>query len=70
MAFLNATTAPSFADRLAALVSTFDARRKQRRVYRATFNELSSLPNRDLADLGISRSQIRSVALETGRNAA
>ncbi|MEM5519955.1 DUF1127 domain-containing protein [Sulfitobacter sp. AS59] len=45
-------------------------RRKQARVYRATFNELSSLSNRELADLGMSRSQIRSIALETGRNAA
>ena len=34
------------------------------RVYRNTLNELQSLHNRDLNDLGISRSEIRSIALE------
>lgn len=70
MAYLNTTTAPSLADRFNAVLSLIAARRKQARVYRATFNELSSLSNRELADLGMSRSQIRSIALETGRNAA
>lgn len=70
MAYVNATTAPSIADRLNAVLSMIATRRKQGRVYRATFNELSSLSNRELADLGMCRSQIRSVALETGRNAA
>ncbi len=70
MAYVNATNAPSVADRLSALWTALETRRKQRRVYRATFNELSSLSNRDLGDLGIARSQIRSIALETGRNAA
>ncbi|WP_245764219.1 DUF1127 domain-containing protein [Sulfitobacter marinus] len=70
MAYLNATTAPSLADRFNAVMSMIATRRKQARVYRATFNELSSLSNRELADLGMSRSQIRSIALETGRNAA
>jgi uncharacterized protein YjiS (DUF1127 family) len=51
-------------------VSAIVTRRKQNRVYRATFNELSALSNRELADLGMARSQIRSIALETGRNAA
>lgn len=40
-----------------------DAQAK-RRVYRATYNELSMLTNRDLADLGIPRSNIKRVALE------
>lgn len=70
MAYVNATNAPSFADRYHALMAAIATRRTQNRVYRATFNELSSLSNRELADLGMSRSQIRSIALETGRNAA
>lgn len=70
MAYINATNTTTLADRLSALVSGFETRRAQRRVYRATFNELSKLSNRELADLGIGRSQIRSIALETGRNAA
>ena len=70
MAYVNTTSAPSFADRFSALLVAFETRRRQRRVYRATFNELSQLSNRELADLGMGRSQIRSIALETGRNAA
>jgi uncharacterized protein YjiS (DUF1127 family) len=36
----------------------------RRRVFKQTFNELQSLSNRELADLGINRSMIRSIALE------
>ncbi len=70
MAYVNTTNAPSFADRYHAVMSAIATRRKQNRVYRATFNELSALSNRELADLGMARSQIRSIALETGRDAA
>ncbi len=69
MAYVNATNTPSFADRFAALLSGLETRRKQRSIYRSTFNELSRLSNRELADLGMGRSQIRSIALETARNA-
>ncbi|EEB85503.1 DUF1127 domain-containing protein [Roseobacter sp. GAI101] len=70
MAYVNVTNAPSIADRFNALLSAIATRRTQRRVYRATFNELSALSTRELNDLGIGRSQIRGIALETGRNAA
>lgn len=36
----------------------------RRKVYRATYHELSILTDRDLADLGIARSNIRQLALE------
>ena len=36
----------------------------RRRVYSATYHELSMLSDRDLADLGIPRSSIRRLALE------
>ena len=44
-----------------------DAMRKaqaKRRVYRATYYELSVLSDRDLTDLGIPRSNIKKLALE------
>ena len=37
------------------------------RAYRATVSELDSLSNRQLADLGISRLQIKTVARKGGR---
>jgi uncharacterized protein YjiS (DUF1127 family) len=37
----------------------------QRKLYTQTVNELSALSNRDLADLGLSRSMITGIALES-----
>ena len=36
----------------------------KRKIYRTTMSELQNLSNRDLADLGISRSMIKGIALE------
>ncbi len=36
----------------------------RRKVYRATFSELSALTDRDLKDLGIPRSNIKRIAME------
>lgn len=38
---------------------------KRNRVYRQTFNELSNLSHRELADLGLDRSELRRVAQES-----
>ncbi|WP_082866016.1 DUF1127 domain-containing protein [Sulfitobacter sp. HI0129] len=38
-------------------------------MFRQTFAELSELSNRELNDLGISRSEIRRIAIESSRNA-
>ncbi len=54
------------AARLGDWIETIRKRRQQHHVERTTFNELSLLTDRDLADLGIHRSQIREIA----RNAA
>ena len=37
---------------------------QRRRVYRTTVNELSALSDRDLSDLGVSRTSIRRLALD------
>lgn len=67
MAYLNTTTrAAGFGlrDRFAALVRLYNEGAARRRVYRQTVNELMSLSDRELADLGIHRSLITRVALE------
>jgi uncharacterized protein YjiS (DUF1127 family) len=59
MAYANATqtAAPGLMARMIAAMAA-------RKVYRTTVTELQSLDNRDLADLGISRSMIRAIAYE------
>ena len=44
--------------------SQFQEARKQRKAYKTTVRELQSLNNRELADLGIARSNISSIAYE------
>lgn len=46
------------------MMATLSDRLAQRNVYRATYNELAALTERDLDDLGISRAMIKSIALE------
>lgn len=54
----------TLSQRFAALRDTFLAARAQRKIYNTTLNELEMLSNRDLNDLGISRSSIKSIAME------
>ena len=53
--------------RSAALMSAASDYMDRRRAYRSTVRELSTLSNHELADLGLSRSMIRSVALEVAQ---
>lgn len=53
----------------AGLIAAFNARRARRKVFNQTFRELSSLSNRDLADLGLSRGEIRRVAYQAAYEA-
>lgn len=71
MAFITGNAAPSLglAQRLSGLVERVREARKARDVYLQTYNELSVLSDRDLADLGISRASIGSVAREAARMA-
>lgn len=51
-----------FAPRLAGLFGGISRRYAQYRTYRTTLNELESLSDRELADLGLARTMLRSVA--------
>jgi len=53
---------------LGAVARVFEAaaeRRAKQRVFRTTLNELSALSNRELADLGLHRSELKRVAWES-----
>ncbi len=51
-------------DRFAALIKNLGARYARYKCFRSTLNELATLSNADLRDLGMCRAQIRSVAWE------
>jgi uncharacterized protein YjiS (DUF1127 family) len=50
--------------RFSALRAELAEKAEKRKVYRTTLTELQSLSNRDLADLGLSRSMIPNIAFE------
>lgn len=56
--------AAGLAGRLDAIRQDLSARLARYRLYRRTLDELAALSDRDLADLGLHRSQIRDVARE------
>ena len=66
MAYLNATRMrrPGLVDRLAALVAGTKDSWRRYSLYRQTLRELNALSARELADLGLNRSTLTSVALE------
>jgi uncharacterized protein YjiS (DUF1127 family) len=68
MSYTTATTAtPSFdvTAKLRTLFEGFRANRADMRAARQTFNELSAMTDRDLADIGIARGEIRHIASQT-----
>jgi len=50
---------------LANLISNYKNKRARRALERRTFNELSSLTDHDLKDIGIARSDIRAISKGT-----
>lgn len=63
MAFVsNTARINTFGDRMRAATADFAAFRAKRRVYRETIAELIVLSDRELADLGINRAEIRRIA--------
>ncbi|MGC1506633.1 MAG: DUF1127 domain-containing protein [Sulfitobacter sp.] len=69
MAYLTTTSAigTSFGARATAAFQSIAASYKQHRLYRETFDELSALSNRELADLGLNRSNLHQVARESAQ---
>lgn len=63
------TTTGALGARLGGLRSALAGRYAKYKVYRNTMNELSALTDRDLADLGINRSMISSIATEAAETA-
>lgn len=66
MAFATEThnAAPSIVERFSTFLKGMRAHNEQMRAYHRTVRELNQLSNRDLADLGLSRSMIGDVARE------
>jgi uncharacterized protein YjiS (DUF1127 family) len=64
MTYINATNTIEIdlADRIARTFNGFFKRLSQARLERRTVRELSALGNRELEDLGLNRSMIKSVA--------
>ncbi len=60
----SAAASTSLKDRAVAFLETVRVELAKRRVYRQTLSELSALSERDLNDLGLNRSMLRSVAQE------
>lgn len=65
MSMLSTMHAPTpAADRLRDIRGSLHGRFAAWKVYRTTYAELSALPDRELADLGLRRSELRRVARE------
>lgn len=64
MAFISTSkdAQGGLSEMFAAAVRGLVERAEKRLIYRRTLNELSALSSRDLADLGVNRSMLRSIA--------
>ncbi len=71
MAYVNSSRSAqvSFYDRFAAVVKVVSDLIERRRVYNQTLFELNNLSDRDLSDLGLSRSTLAEVAREAAYKA-
>lgn len=56
--------APTLIERLVAYKNDLIERRAKYRVYRETLDELQALSSRELADLGMSRGNLKAVAYD------
>lgn len=67
MAYVNQTqtNTAGFAARITAFFDSLSERRAKYRLYRRTLEELEALPTRELNDLGLSSTNLRSVAYES-----
>jgi len=60
----TATTVAGGTRRIAAMMDAIALKMRQRKAYRQTFNELCTLTSRDMADLGMCRSDFRRLSRE------
>lgn len=68
MAYLNTTTQNAVrTPNLTGAFKSMATRYRQHRLYRETLNSLQDLSNRELADLGLHRHDLRRVAMEASR---
>jgi uncharacterized protein YjiS (DUF1127 family) len=69
MAYITGNAAPSLGlgQRLSGIIDRYRRARMAREIYRQTYDELSVLSDRDLADLGIARASIPAVAREAAQ---
>jgi len=63
MAYISAENT-SIVDRVRAVIADVVDRAARRKLYRTTIEELNNLSGRELADLGIHRSEIKRIAYE------
>ena len=66
MGYANSTRAASssFPDRISAAASYIQGALARRRIFSQTARELNALSDRELADLGIHRADIRQIAMQ------
>ncbi|KKL11090.1 hypothetical protein LCGC14_2549290 [marine sediment metagenome] len=64
MAYLTTNRTAGIFERIGGTFANAGESLERYRLYRRTLNELSALSNRELADLGVHRSAIRSIAHE------
>jgi len=66
MAYFTDTTATASGGtrRIAAMFDAITLKLRQRKIYRQTFNELCTLTQRDMADLGLCRGDFRRLSRE------
>lgn len=55
--------------RIAAFRAELAERARKNRAYRTTYNELSAMSGRELADIGLSRSMIHQISVEASSRA-
>ncbi len=66
MGYVNSTRAASssFPDRVSAVANHIQGALARRRMFSQTARELNALTDRELADLGIHRADIRQIAMQ------
>ncbi|PIL18207.1 hypothetical protein P775_20835 [Puniceibacterium antarcticum] len=66
---INTASQGAAASRFSAVLNTLRTGMAKRKLYRNTLNELQSLNDRELADLGLHRSMLRRIAYEAANQA-